>query len=92
MNQYIGSNFDEFLREEGIFEHCRAVAVKRVLAYHLLDFMEKNNLSKTAMSRKLQTSRAALDRLLDQNNTSITLDSMIKVAQITGKRLEINLL
>ena len=65
MNKYIGSNFDDFLAEEGTFAEIEAVAIKRVVAYQITQFMEKNRLSKSAMARQMDTSRSALDRLLD---------------------------
>ena len=89
--QYLGSDFDDFLQEEGILEHCQAVAVKRVLAYQLQEFMEQNKISKTEMASRMHTSRTALDRLLNPNNTSVTLDSMVKVACLMGKRLNVSL-
>jgi predicted XRE-type DNA-binding protein len=91
MNEnYIGSDFDDFLKEEGLLEHCQAVAVKRVLAYQLEQFMTENRLSKTEMASRMQTSRAAVDRLLNPDNTAITLDSMLKVAATVGKQLSIS--
>ncbi|TAN48004.1 MAG: hypothetical protein EPN21_15825 [Methylococcaceae bacterium] len=90
-DKYMGSDFDDFLKEEGIFEHCQAVAVKRVLAYQLQQFMEEHQISKTEMAGRMQTSRAALDRLLNPDNTAITLDSMIKVASTVGKQLSISM-
>lgn len=89
--QYLGSDFDDFLQEEGILEHCQAVAVKRVLAYQLQEFMEQNKISKTEMASRMHTSRTALDRLLNPNNTAVTLDSMVKVACLMGKRLNVSL-
>ena len=92
MNQkHIGSDFDEFLAEEEILSDVEAVAVKRIIAYQLAQFMETNNLSKTAMARRMQTSRSALDRLLDPTNPSVTLQTMDRAARALGKRLRIEL-
>ena len=89
-NTHLGSNFDDFLKEEGIFEECESIAIKRVIAYQLQQFMREYNLSKTEMAKKLETSRSALDRLLNSNHTSITLDTIIKTAQVTGKKVRIS--
>lgn len=89
--QYLGSNFDDFLAEENLLEHCQAVAIKRVIAFQLMQFIEENKLSKSEVARQLQTSRTALDRLLNPNNTSVTLESIVKVARLTQKRLSISL-
>ncbi len=91
MKKHIGSNFDEFLAEEGMLSETEATAVKRVIAYQLSLFMEKNKLSKTEMAKRMQTSRSALDRLLDSTNPSITLQTMDRAARVLGKKLRIEL-
>lgn len=90
-NQFLGSSVDDFMREEGIYEHCQAVAIKRVLAYQLMDYMNQHKLTKTAMAAKLQTSRMGLDRLLNVENTSITLDTMMRAASVVGKKISIEM-
>lgn len=89
--KHLGSDFDEFLAEEGILAETEAVAVKRIIASQLAQFMKNNNLTKTAMARKMQTSRSALDRLLDPSNPSITLQTMDRAAKALGKQLRIEL-
>jgi antitoxin HicB len=92
MNEkYIGSNFDDFLAEEGLLAHSEAVAVKRVIAHQINQFMEQQNLSKSAMAQRMHTSRAALERLLDPENQSVTLQTLDKAAQALGKRVQIAL-
>ena len=85
----IGSNFDDFLTEEGLLDEVEAVAVKRVLAFQIKEMMEAQNLTKAEMARRMQTSRAALERLLDPENRSITLNTMDKAARSLGKRLQL---
>jgi antitoxin HicB len=87
--EYIGSNFDDFLTEEGLLEEAEAVAVKRVLAFQIKELMESQNLSKAEMARRMQTSRAALERLLDPENRSVTLNTMDKAARSLGKQLRL---
>ena len=92
MNEnYTGNDFDEFLAEEGNLGEVEAVAVKRVLAYQIKDLMEAKNLSKSEMARRMKTSRAALDRLLDPENRSVTLITIDKAARTLGKRLYVSL-
>jgi antitoxin HicB len=91
MNQHIGSNFDDFLEEEGILAEVEMVAWKRVIAFQIAELMAEQNLSKTAMAERMQTSRAALDRLLDENNGSATLHTLEQAAKVLGKRLRIEL-
>ena len=90
-NKYIGSDFDDFLTEEGLLEEAETVAIKRVLAYQVEQLMQEQNLSKTEMSRRMKTSRAALDRLLDPANQSVTLQTLDRAARALGKRLQISL-
>jgi len=89
--QYIGSNFDDFLAEEGLLAEAQSVAVKRVLAYQIEQLMISQNLSKTVMARRMNTSRAALNRLLDPANPSVTLQTLERAASVLGKRLQVEL-
>ena len=84
-----GSSFDSFLQEKGIREEVEAVAIKRVLAWQLLQTMQRQKITKKAMALELHTSRSQLDRLLDPSNVSVSLDTMARAAQVLGKRLEI---
>ena len=86
-----GSDFDDFLREEGILDEAEAVAAKRILAYQIAQAMEARELTKTAMARKMGTSRSSLDRLLDPSVPSVTLLTIEKAARVLGKQLRIEL-
>lgn len=88
-NQFIGSDFDEFLEEQGILEEVEEVAVKKALAYQIIEEMKKQNISKVEMAKKMDTSRAVLNRLLDPDNNSVTLRTMAKAAQSVGKHLRL---
>jgi len=87
--QHLGSAFDDFLEEEGLLAEAEAVAVKRVVVYQIARLMAEMNLTKTAMARRMKTSRAALDRLLDPTNESVTLHTLEQAALALGKRLRI---
>jgi antitoxin HicB len=91
MTQHIGSSFDDFLQEEGIFEEVNAVAVKRVLAWQIAQAMKAQNLTKTALAEKMHTSRASLNRLLDEEDTSLTLTTLTSAANALGKQIKIEL-
>jgi antitoxin HicB len=91
MNQHTGSNFDDFLEKEGVFEEVSAKAHKRLIALQLADIMEKNKITKTILAKKMETSRSQLDRILDPDNTSITIEVLEKIAHAVGKRLHIEL-
>jgi antitoxin HicB len=92
MNEkYIGSDFDDFLAEEGLLVQIETVAIKRAIAYQVNQMMAEQKLSKAAMARRMHTSRAALERLLDPENESVTLHTMGKAAEALGKHLQIRL-
>ena len=91
MDQYTGSDFDEFLAGEGILEEVTARAHQRLLALQLQDAIEATQLTKTELAERMQTSRSQLDRLLDPENTSITLDSLERLTRAVGKRLVVEL-
>ncbi len=87
----IGSEFDQFLEEEGLLEEATAVAVKRYIAFQLAEKMAQSNLSKAEMARRMETSRSSLDRLLDPENSSVTLQTLQSAMQALGGRLKIEL-
>lgn len=88
---HIGSSFDDFLEEEGIREEVQAQALKEVLAWQLEQAMNTEKLTKTAMAKRMETSRAQLDRLLDPKNTSVTLHTLQKAAAVVGRKLRLEL-
>jgi antitoxin HicB len=90
-NPHIGSDFDDFLKEDGILSEVEIVAAKRVIAWQLAEIMEKERISKTAMATRMRTSRAVLDRLLDPENTGVTLKTLGKAATVLGKKIHIKL-
>jgi antitoxin HicB len=89
MNPYSGSNFDDFLAEEGILEEVSARALKRLLAMQLSEIMEAAQMSKSQLAESLHTSRSQVDRLLDPDNTAVTLASLDRLARAVGKQLRI---
>ena len=90
-NKSIGSSFDDFLTEEGITEEVEAGAIKKLIAYQLQEAIEKEQLTKTALAAQLSTSRAAVNRLLDPENESITLLTLKRAAGVLGKKLRLEL-
>ena len=88
----IGSNFDDFLKEEGIYEVATASAMKKVLALQIEEGMKAQQLTKTAMAKRMHTSRAALNRLLDDTDTSLTLTTLASAAAALGKGVRIELM
>jgi antitoxin HicB len=87
----IGSSFDSWLREEGIYEEASAAAIKRVLARQVEAAMKQKHFSKAEMARRMHTSRAALDRLLDPDYDAVTLNTLRKAAIAVGRELRLEL-
>jgi len=90
-NRHRGSNFDDFLREQSIFDDVQAAAVKRALSEAIEESMKEGKLSKVEMARRMGTSRSQLDRVLDPGYTAVQLDTLIKAASAVGRDLRISL-
>ena len=87
----LGSNFDDFLEDEGLLEEVTASAVKRYVALELTRKMIEQKISKSEMARRMKTSRSALDRLLDPDNSSVTLQTLQAATRALGGRLRVEL-
>lgn len=87
----IGSSFDGFLAEQGILQECEEQAIKQILADQIKAAMDKDSLTKAAMAVRMKTSRRALDRLLDPNNTGVTLHTLQRAAAAVGRQLRLEL-
>jgi hypothetical protein len=85
-----GQNFDNFLKEEGIYDEVNELAAKRLISYQLQQAMQDQKLTKSIVAKKMNTSRIAVDNILDPAfNTSI--DSLERFAYVLGKKLTISL-
>ena len=89
--KHVGSNFDDFLAEEAMLEDATAKAAKQVIAWQIEQEMKAQKLTRTALASKMRTSRAALNRLLDASDTSLTLTTLASAAAALGKHVKIEL-
>jgi antitoxin HicB len=89
--KHVGTDFDEFLEQESMLSDTTATAVKRVIAWQIEKEMKAHKLTKTELAQRMHTSRAAVNRLLDAGDTSLTLMTLAGVATALGKRLKIEL-
>jgi DNA-binding Xre family transcriptional regulator len=87
----IGSSFDDFLQEESLLESSTAVALKRVISWQIDQEMKAQKLSKTELAKRMHTSRAALNRLLDEKDSSLTLTTLASAAAALGKKVNLQL-
>ncbi len=85
------SDFNEFLKEDGIYEEVNDIAIKRVIAYQLEEEMKVQNITKTKMASMMNTSRAVVNRLLNPDNSSLTLNTLEKATIVLGKKLKISI-
>jgi antitoxin HicB len=90
-NERLGSDFDDFLREEHLLEAAEATAAKRVIAFQIEREMRRCRLSKSEMASRMKTSRPALERLLDPANSSVTLSTLERAASALGRKLKVEL-
>lgn len=91
MHSHIGSDFEDFLVEEGLAEEVSAAALKRVIAWQLAEAMKLQKISKTMLAQRMHTSRTAVDRALDQTDPGMTLATLASAAKALGQRVEIRL-
>ncbi len=90
-NPRTGSSFDDFLKEQGMYEDVTAKALKRAISEQLREGMQEQNITKVAMAARMETSRTQVDRLLDPDNLRIQFDSLVRAASAIGKHVEIRL-
>ena len=90
-NRHVGSSLEDFLKEEGILEETRSVAIKETIAFQVRKAMELEKISKVEMARRMNTSRAALDRFLAPGTASVTLQTLARAARAIGRDLRIEL-
>lgn len=86
-----GSSFDDFLKEEDVYEETKATALKRVVAWQLQEAMAKEHISKNQMAKRMRTSRTQLDRVLDPENSKVQLDTLMKAAAVLGREFKLEL-
>ena len=87
--KHIGSSFDNFLKEEALLEDATAVALKRVIAWQIAEEMKVQQITKTELAKRMHTSRAALNRLLDEADPSLTLTTLASAAAALGQKVTI---
>jgi antitoxin HicB len=86
-----GSTVDDFLKDEGVLEEFRAIAIKEVIAWQIQQAMKKKKLSKSKMAELMETSRAQLDRLLDPKQGNVTLETLHRAAHVLGRELRVEI-
>ncbi|MDT4832291.1 Helix-turn-helix domain protein [compost metagenome] len=91
MNKHIGSDFDDFLSEEGLHEEVSAAALKRVIAWQFAEIMKTQHVTRTALAERMQTSRTVVTRVLDKDDAGLTIATLANAARALGQRVEVRL-
>ncbi|WP_297945483.1 XRE family transcriptional regulator [uncultured Campylobacter sp.] len=86
------SSFDDFLKEDGLYEQTKAVAIKRVIAYQIEEEMRAQNITQTELAQRMNTSRAVVSRLLNPKNSSLTLSTLSSAVSALGKKLDVSII
>jgi predicted transcriptional regulator len=89
-NRHLGSALDDVLAERGMLEEVKIAAIKRVITLEIADEMRRRHITKSEMAKRMHTSRAMIDRVLDPEKES-TLGSIAMAARAVGKRLQLAL-
>ena len=89
--KHIGQSFDDFLREDDIYEKVQLNALKKTLAHQIKTMMHQQGIRKTEMASRMRTSRSSLDRLLSEESSNVTINTISKAAFVLGKRIEFSL-
>lgn len=90
-NKHRGSDFRDFLNEEGILSEVEARALKQATSLQIARLLKEKSVTKAEMAVRMKTSRAAVDRLLDASNSSVTLNTLGKAARALGRKVKIEL-
>jgi predicted XRE-type DNA-binding protein len=87
----LGSSFDGFLKDEGIYEEVETTAIKRVIAWQLEEAMKAERISKAELAQRMKTSRSQVDRLLDPKHSGVTLETLSRAGQVVGRHIRLEL-
>ena len=88
---HLGSDLDDFLKQDGLLAECEAGALKRVVAWQIEREMKRRKISRAKLASRIKTNRATLDRLFARNESSLTLQLLEQAALALGRKLKIEL-
>jgi DNA-binding Xre family transcriptional regulator len=91
ISKHTGQTFDQFLQEDGIYEEVQLMALKKTISHQIKMLLHKENIKKSELAQRMGTSRSSLDRLLRDESSNVTLNTINKAALVLGKRVDISL-
>ena len=89
--QHIGSDLDDFLKQDGSLAECEAGALKRVVAWQIEREMKRRRITRAKLASRMKTSPATLDRLFAPDQSSVTIQLLEHVALALGRKLKVEL-
>ncbi len=89
MNKHVGSDFDDFLEADDILEDCSTAAIKRAITWQIKERMGQAKMTRSALAKRMNTSRAAVARLLDERDEGVTIDTLSRAARALGSRVDV---
>ena len=84
-NPHIGSDLEDFLVDEAHFEQSTARALKRVLVWRFEQATRETGISQPGLARRMRTSRAVVQELLDATDPAVTLSTISRAAVVLGR-------
>lgn len=88
---HIGSNFDDFLQQDGLLADCEAGALRRVVTWQIEQEMKRRRISRAKLASRMKTSRTTLDQLFAEEETPLTLQLLERAAFALGRKLKVEL-
>jgi len=87
----LGETLEEFLESVGLREEVYDGVIKRVVAWQLEQARKKRAMTKGKLASKMKTSRSQVDRVLDPDNYTVSIQMLNRAAMALGKHLKVEL-
>ena len=89
--EHLGSDFDGFLKQEGLLAECEANALKRVVAWQLEQEMKRRRITRAKLASRMKTNLATLNGLFSENDSAVSLQLLEQAALALGRKLKVEL-
>ena len=87
----IGSDFDDFLKQEGLLAECEAGALKRVVTWQLEQEMKRRRITRAKLASRMKTNLTTLNGLFSENDSAVSLQLLEQAALALGRKLKVEL-
>jgi antitoxin HicB len=89
--EHIGSDLDDYLKQEGLLAECEAGALKRVVTWQIEQEMKRLRITRAKLASRMKTNRNTLNRLFSENDSSVSLQLLEQAALALGRKLKVEL-